>query len=161
MASAPQNESVRIAQLLASIADVAPRGHPKPRSLQEASDAHQQLFKEYVAELKRSHRKAEEWVNGLVEGIMRRARKSKERAILEVRATSPAAPASYSTVLGTIRHFWLRCVELNDSVPAAERVPPEQFVLGWLTEGNHAELAAMISRLTYFPVGLDKSGHWV
>jgi hypothetical protein len=158
-----RNESrlERAALLLAAIKDIAPPGHPQPIPLAEASRQFRESFEQYLVELRRSNGRAEQWFNGLVMGIMERTGKSRDEAIRAALASSPVAPTSHTAVIGTIRTYWLRCAQLNSTVPRAMRVPPEQFVLGWLIEASADDLVTLLSRLTYFPVGLDKNGQWI
>jgi hypothetical protein len=151
----------RVDRLIAAIADVAPFGHPAPLNLSQAGREHRQLFRHYLADLKTAYERAQEWWNGLIKGLMKDAGLSREEAERAVQADSPLGPADDSDIIATIRRYWLECAKLNGVVPALEQVPPEQFVLGWLVEDGHDTFAELISRLTYFPVGLDQSGNWV
>ena len=70
-------------------------------------------------------------------------------------------PADFTDVIGTIRRFWLECDALNKKIQRSERVPPEQFILEWLLDGEHDDLVSFLSKLTYLPIGLDQEGNWI
>lgn len=146
--------------LVSAIADVAPPGHPRPIDAQHAGAPYGALHREYLAELGASIQAATSWWDGRIKLSMQRNRRSRERAERDELAIAPVGPASHGRVVGAVRGYWLRCAALNESEPEAQRVPPEQFVLGWLIETEPA-LVAVLGRYTYLPVGLDVDGRWV
>jgi hypothetical protein len=126
-----------------------------------ASDNHKRLFKEYLPALQRSTQVAEERWNGLVEGLMERTGVTRERALRDIRATSRAGPGEESEFIATVRRYWLKCAEVNDTVPEQQRVPPEEFILKWPAEAGATGCLTILAQLTYLPVGLNKEGRWV
>jgi hypothetical protein len=129
--------------------------------MQAAALQYRDLFDRYVTDQTEAKQCAEQWWNGVVDNVARRAHKSRTAALGEARAGNPTAPASHSAVIAVLRAYWLQCAALNESVAPEDRVPPEQLVLGWLLESGHADLAELLGWLTYLPVGLDQTGHWV
>ncbi|MBC7604111.1 MAG: hypothetical protein H7255_15815 [Ramlibacter sp.] len=146
--------------LVAAVADIAPPDHPKALDAGAAGLPYRRLHREYMAELEDSVGEAQAWWDGLIDHGMKRNRTSRERAERDALAEAPIGPAMHGRVLAAVRRFWLRCDALNRKRPVAERVPPEQFVLGWLIDAQSAHVA-VLGRYTYFPVGLDADGNWV
>jgi hypothetical protein len=151
----------RIALMLAAIADVAPPGHPLPRGIDRASEKHRRLFEEYLPALERSRHKAEARWNGLVLGLMERTGKTRERALRDLRASKPAGRAAHVEFIGTVRRYWLKCANLNETMPEHERVPPEEFILEWPAATGADACVDTLTEFTYFPVGLNEEGRWV
>ena len=151
----------RMRLMIAAIRDVAPPGHPAPVGLTGGSPRHKRLFDEYVAALRHVRQRAEERWSGLVEGIMENEDVTRAEADAQLRATSPAGPGEDSEFVAAVRRYWLKCVALNDAGGPAERVPPEEFILQWPAEAGAAACVAVLTQLTYLPVGLDDQGRWI
>jgi hypothetical protein len=163
MAILNEADKQSVDRLLAAVRDVAPPGHPKPLAIASAPESHRRAFEQYVAELRRAKAEADERWNGIVEGIIERTGKTPQEAQQAARDRNALGPSSHTRVVGTIRKHWQRCVELNASASPVERVPPEQFVLAWLVDENHVDLAQLVSGLTYWPIGLNmqEKDQWV
>ena len=154
-------KSDRIQALLTAVKDVAPSGHPRPISKERATKAHRELFDRYLSDLRLAKQQAEEWWDGRITVLMECTRVDRNQVVKEYKAKNPVEPVNFTRVIGAIRRFWLECTTLNNKVKASERVPPEQFILGWLMDGTHDDLAGFLSGLTYWPIGLDQEGNWV
>ena len=155
------DRSDRISLMLAAIADVAPHGHPRQTTMDRASDQHKRLFAEYLTALRGATQKADARWNGLVENLMARSGRSRDRAVRELLASKRANGASHVEFVGTVRRYWLRCASTNETVPDDQRVPPEEFVLRWPADAHEDACVEMLTHLTYFPVGLDRDGRWM
>jgi hypothetical protein len=118
------------------------------------SAAHKQLFAAYVKELKKATVVAKEWWNEMAEAA------KDEGDELEAWRTRPAGPASDPGFVALIRKYWLACDSMNKKVKAAERVPPEVFLLRWPFDAGHIESVEVIACMPYWPIGLDKEGNW-
>lgn len=74
----------------------------------------------------------------------------------------PAGPASFPGLVAFVRDFWLACDQINRSVAQELRVPPEQFLLGWVIDTPGYENAIeVLACMPYWPIGLDHEGNWV
>ena len=146
--------------LVSAIADVAPPGHPAPIEAHAAGASYRTLHAQYLTALRAAVEEAMEWWEGRIKLAMKRNRSSRERTERDQFTTVPTGPASYGTVVAAVRQYWLRCAALNESEPEGGRVPPEQFVLGWLIDAE-PELIAILGRYTYLPIGLDAEGRWI
>jgi hypothetical protein len=155
MPSLSEADRLRVDALLAAVRDIAPAGHPAPVSIGEAGESYRKAFEQYVADLGRARAAGEAWIKGRVDVIVEGTAQSREEALREVLAESPLGPADHASVIGAIRRNWLRCATMNASVRAEQRVPPEQFMLGWLVETNQIDLVTLLVPLPYWPVGLD------
>lgn len=155
-----ENSLERARQLVAAISDVAPPDHPQSKDFNAANADYTHLFERYQAALTDAVAEALTWWNGLIDLSMQRNHCSRQRAEHDALTEAPVGPASHGRVIAAVRRFWLDCDALNRLNTEGDRVPPEQFVLGWLIERNPA-LAAVLGSWTYFPVGLDHQSHWI
>jgi hypothetical protein len=131
-----------------------------PIALAQASAEHKELFEQYLEILEASLEIAEDWWAGLLQ-VQRDDGKDAEGAFEAVYARRAAGPASRPEVVWTIRTHWLECVAINETLPEAQRVPPEVFLLHWLRDGQHDEWVQVISGMPHWPIGLDADGNWV
>jgi hypothetical protein len=137
----------------------APYADP-PIALAQASPAHQELFADYCEILEQALELAEDWWGRLLE-VQRDQGRDPEAALEAVYARRAAGPASRGEVVWTVRAHWLECVALNQTLPEAQRVPPEVLLLHWLCDGEHEEWVQVLSGMPYWPIGLDPAGNWV
>ena len=149
----------RIPDLITAAFDVRP-GDPPVRSMTEATDEHRARFDRYVRELRKVKKIAEQWWNGLLEAETERIG-DENHAEINVRIRRPAGPIVNPMAIHAVRSGWLDCQDINDRSPERARVAPAAFVLAWLDEAGRHDLAAFVSALPYWPLGLDDSGRWV
>lgn len=145
----------------------APRDLPRtapypepPLALDQASEQHQALFAQYLEILEAALELAEDWWARLLEA-RRDGGLDDEAALEAVYSARPAGPASRPEVVWTIRTHWLECVAINETLPEAQRVPPEALLLHWLRDGSHDEWVQVLSGMPHWPIGLDADGRWV
>ncbi|NVB42736.1 hypothetical protein G6O69_33250 [Pseudenhygromyxa sp. WMMC2535] len=72
-----------------------------------------------------------------------------------------AGPAAHPRVVGLIRAYWRLCEDINNLLPAEQRVDPEQLLLGWLVDEPHESWVEILSAMPYWPVARDGEGRWV
>ena len=149
----------RIGELLAAVSDIAPTGHPARAGVGHTPD-HAKLFAEYVRDLGEAKETADQWWESLI--VMEEAQThDRARAIDNVKERRPVGQVAHPEVIAVIRTYWLRCDALNGNLDEPSRVPPEDLVLGWLLADGHADLAELVSKLPYWPIGLEADGRWV
>jgi hypothetical protein len=148
----------RAQSLLEAVRDVAPPGHPPGGAAGSAQ--HRALFEQYLKKLGRAKRSADQWWLGLIDTEVKHTR-NRDRAIANVKERRPIGPVSHPEVTGTVRKFWLACAALNEEVAIAERVAPEDFILGWMLRLGHDDLAKFLSGYPFWPVGMDWDGNWI
>lgn len=147
----------RAASLIRSVKDVVP-SQPGV-AFTAASKPYHALFEVYLAELRTAKDWAEQWWDSLVEVEKDRGR-SPKRAIALVKSNWPVGAVAHKGVIGVIRKSWLECQKLNRKTAEAKRVPPEELILGWLVRRDET-LAAFLSDLPFWPMGMDEEGNWV
>jgi hypothetical protein len=151
-----------IARLMSAPRDLpptAPYADP-PVTLAQASSAHQDLFAKYTGLLEEALALAEDWWGRLIQ-VQHDNGLSGDDALEAVYSRRAAGPASRPEVVWTIRTHWLECVAINETLPEAQRIPPEVFLLHWLRDGKHDEWVQVISGMPHWPIGLDADGNWV
>lgn len=147
----------RANELLGAVTDLGIPDHP-PAS-QRGTPEHDALFQEYVGELTEAVESAEAWWRALV--LVEEGRLGdRDEAEESVRERHPGGPSAHKFIIAAIRKAWLACSSTNERLPEPERVRPEELVLAWLVR-RHPGLAEFISRLSYWPIGLDQEGRWV
>ena len=143
--------------LIRSVNDVAPS--PPGVAFTAASKPYRVLFEAYLAELRTAKGWSEEWWDSLVKAEKDRCG-SKKRAVANVKTSWPVGPVAHKGMIGVIRKFWLGCQTLNQKSAESNRVPPEEFIMGWLIRQDEA-LAEFLSDLPFWPIGIDGDGKWV
>lgn len=131
-----------------------------PIHLSEASEAHRRLFQEYEKELDENIKIALEWWEGRLsvkQSVNKLDRKEALRAMYSETITGPAS----REIIWVVRKYWIECEKLNTSLPEAQWVPPEVFLLTWLMDGRHEQALEVLSGMIYWPIGLDNDGNWV
>ncbi|SRR6266496_212625 len=151
----------RASALLNAVADVSPPGHPLPVEKSAASAQYRKLFDLYVRRLRTAKDEAESWWGDIIKTDTKKMRGDKSQAERTAREMRPLGPLSHPEVIGTLRRFWLDCVDLNAQMISEKRVPPEQFLLKWLIDAEHEPLARFLSEYTFWPIGLDSEGNWL
>lgn len=115
------------------------------------------LFKKYVARLDWAVAQAvgnEDLERGrLVESF------EGDQARVEEELADTGGIATDPYVLGAIREYWLACAALNERAPL-KGVEPSAFILDRLKQVR-PDLADVIARLPYWPIGQDEKGRWV
>jgi hypothetical protein len=152
------NWRARASALLQAARDVAPPGHPPAGG--NGSQRHAALFGRYLKALRAAHESATGWWGAILEAEEERTQ-DEAVAAENVDERRPVGPVAHGEVIAAVRQFWLECAALNEKVAPAERVPPEEFVLGWLIKREQNELAEFLSAFPFWPIGLDFEGHWV
>ena len=130
------------------------------RSVQ-GSAAHREAFAEYTRELLIVTEAAlDSWLDTVDRCI--REKEDETAGRRQALIASPAGPANHAGLIALIRDFWFRCDQINQTVPAPERVPPWIFLLGWLQgRPEFEEAAAVLASLWFWPIGLDDAGKWI
>lgn len=148
----------RAKSLLQAAKDVVPPDHPTDVSTGSAQ--HKALFKKYVGELDKHKCGGEKWINSLIDSEEERTG-DRNQAIINVMGRRPVGAVSFPYVTGTVRKFWLECVALNKQSAMSEQVAPEEFILKWLMQQGHDDLAEFLTGYPYWPMGLSGDGDWV
>jgi hypothetical protein len=152
----------RAHQLILMIQDVdASTRHPLILSpgATVGSRHHNMLFEDYVKEISQAKKWTEEWWQALIHTEMQRT-PDREFALEKVRRRWPLGPAPTKRIITVIRKYWLASDRLNQQVVLSERVAPVIFILKWLMERGHDDLAEFLTGYPYWPVGLDEDGNW-
>jgi hypothetical protein len=118
---------------------------------------HDTLFAKYVEDL--------EWAIGEAvaqrgDDLVRREElhgDDRARAQESLEAHGPLYADPY--IIGAVREYWLECDALNRA-NAASAVEPHQLILDWLRR-DRPDLASVIERFPYWPIGVDRNGRWV
>lgn len=149
-----------IARLLAQPGDIQPRRDDIcGRSLAAASPEHQEVFGDYVADLRTACDIASKWWEDTVNAQVK-AGVSRDEAIRVSFNKRSAGPAAHPKVVWIIRLYWLACSKINSDFVPGQPVYPETFLLKWLVDTGEAELAQLVACMPYWPVGLDEDGDW-
>ena len=143
--------------LIRAVKDVAPL--PPGVAFSAASKPYVALFEAYLAELRTAKGWAEDWWESLIEAEKDRCG-SKKRAVANIKTSWPVGAVAHKGMIGVIRKFWLGCQTLNQKNAESKRVPPEEFIMGWLITQDEA-LAEFLSGLPFWPMGIDEDGKWV
>jgi hypothetical protein len=151
--------AARVRNRLDAVADLVPRAVERT-SLSSSPPEHFELFRNYVAELRRVRARAEAWWEDLLASELERVG-DRDEAKRNVESRRPAGCAVHPAVIAVIRAFWLACAALNERLGAQQRIAPEQLVLGWLVQAGDDALAEFVSTLPFWPLGLDSAGRWV
>ncbi len=124
------------------------------------SPAHQSLFAEYQEILTVVSHMALSWWE---ETIVARKRLMVEpaEAVRQAWIDRPAGPAAYPGLVALIRDYWLACNAINQEMPETQRVPPEVFLLSWLSKDRHDKEISVLACMPYWPLGLDCEGNWI
>jgi len=146
----------RADMLIRSVKDVVPS--PPGVVFTAASKPYRALFEAYLAELRTAKDWAEDWWESLIETEKGRTG-SRKRAVVNVKSRWPVGPVAHKGMIGVIRKFWLGCQALNRKAAESKRVPPEEFIMGWLMRQDEA-LAEFLSGLPFWPMGIDEEGNW-
>ncbi len=148
----------RAAALIEFVSDITGETPPPPRP--SWPKPHLSLFEQYVADLRRARQEAQTWWNGMISAVRQRGGDQEEAARF-VKRRFPVGAVCAKRVIGVVRHYWLACAALNAAAAPADRVPPEQFLLGRLIGTRDQDLAEFVSALPYWPIGMDADGNWV
>lgn len=147
----------RVSALLAAVKDVAPADHPRKSG--KGSAAHRTMFTRYCKDLAEAKEHAEDWFQALID-VAEDETGDAELAEDMVRQRRPLGPVAHGRVIAVIREYWLKCDQLNQKSAAAERVAPEELLLGWLV-GESEQLAQFLANLPFWPMGLSGLGAWL
>ncbi|RWD60247.1 MAG: hypothetical protein E5V89_17840 [Mesorhizobium sp.] len=150
---------IGMSRLLNAPWDVVGPDHGIRLSRREASTAYRPLFKAYLADLEETFDVASEiWEAGLdelVDGGL-----TVNQAITAQLDDAAAGPANHPAVVWLVREYWLRCVAVGETLPAADRIAPEVFLLQWVADEGHKEYVELLTAMPYWPIGLDENGRW-
>lgn len=125
------------------------------------SAAHQTLFRQYVKDLKAAKADAEDWWESLIDAEEERVG-DRDQAVENVNERRPTGSMSLGASDAVVREYWLKCDALNRKAKnPEERVPPEDFLLRWLVDNRHDDLAEFLAAMPYWPIGMDEDGDWV
>ena len=121
---------------------------------------HRRRFADYVSELEEARTEAMTWWNGKI-SVLEGRLGDHAQAVRIVEQSNAGGPACHPRVIAVIRKHWFGCDALNRQAPVHQRVPPWVFLLSWLQDRGRPELVEFLSRLPYWPIGLDWEGNWV
>lgn len=137
----------------------APLREP-PITPSEASELHRAAFTDYLADMAEVYDFASKWWEATLDGIVEESGVSRAEAAKIAINRRFAGPAALPAVVWIVRTYWLKCVEINQSVPEFQRVPPEVFLLKWLSDRGEGDWVKLLSCMPYWPIGLDENGKW-
>jgi hypothetical protein len=150
---------------------------------------YQNLLRDYVKELREAKEIVNEWWQALVAQTLQQA-ESEFAAAEELRRRWPVGPAAHPAILRVVRKYYLACDELNRQVARSSAQTDAQAIESVATyslaaNGRKAalepdlplspgvlvgeslftaqtrDLADIVGRLTYWPIGLDEKGRYV
>lgn len=136
------------------------RDWPQESVSNHLSASHKDLFARYVVDLRRAKQGAENWWSAMIETETQRTIDQVE-AEYNVSTRYQVGAVANRGVIHVLRKYWLSCVALNEELSPKDRVHPEEFLLGALLREHYEDLAEFVSRLPYWPIGLDDEGRWV
>jgi len=152
--------SSRAESLMRAVSDLRLDTSTRPTRYDFDNTRHTALFEQYVGELRHAKAWADSWWTSLIKmEVQRTDNPTIAKQLVKIR--NPVGPVAHGSVIAVVRKYWLECVAMNAEQPAAEQVPPEQFLLGSLLCPAHEELARFLSSLPYWPIGMDADGRWV
>lgn len=137
-------------------------GTPVPdrvRRIGESREELQKLFEHYRKGYEFFYPHAERWWKGCVAAAEGEGR-THQQAVDIAFENRLAGPASVGEVVWFVRYFWLRCDNVNKSLPFEDRVAPQDVLLRWLVDGEDDEYVALLTCMPYWPIGLDEHGAW-
>lgn len=149
----------RARRLLLAAKDVSPDvEYPKDS---RGSAAHRTLFGHYLKDLEAAKEDSENWWESLINTEEKRVG-DRDQAVENVSERRPTGLMSLGASDAVVRKYWLKCDALNRKtrIPG-DTVAPEEFVLGWLMDGEHDGLAEFLAGMPYWPIGMDDEGNWV
>lgn len=101
---------------------------------------HDDLFVEYVRDLREAIGEAERWWNS-------------HRSIdNDFESRWPDGPASYPRIIGVIVSYNKACSRLNKIVSKENRVDTNRFLIEWLMDDETEDLSFFLTDLTYWPI---------
>lgn len=149
----------RAAGLIQAAKDI--RGNSRLESdMIRANIRHKELFQLYLEELIYAKDWADSWWKSIIQTEFERIGDS-TLAKRNVARQIPGGAATHGGNIAVIRKYWLACIALNRELAQADVVQPEDFLLGWLIQASHFDLAEFVSELPYWPIGMDNDGEWV
>jgi hypothetical protein len=144
------------------------------------------LLRQYIDELRTAKPLVNAWWSRLVAAQLART-PDQVTAAAELQRRWPAGPAAHPRVLAIVRKYYLACDGLNRQLrrkleedsrelvphfPDGERqsqddesddrpVNPAAFVGETLVSPDTADLAKIVAKLSYWPIGIDSTGAYV
>ena len=118
---------------------------------------HEELFKEYLKEIRGAQALAEAWWKDLV----------KKAGAGEARRRWPLGPAAHPRVIDLLRKYWFKVEDINRDLEAGtgkkgeEVTYPQHLLADELLDGKNDDLAEWLNTLTYWPLGLDENDDYV
>lgn len=122
-------------------------------------DEYNELYKEYVYELKKAVMEEKEYLERIRQ---KNANRFSNKEDLEKFLKQRFDPVCCSgRVIAVFRKYWLKCDEINYSIDneSNEYVNPKEFVVDYLS-GSNQELYDIISSMPYYPIGVDENGDY-
>ncbi|WP_095080760.1 hypothetical protein [Mesorhizobium sophorae] len=150
-----------VRQLLNAPDDLAGQvpGQGKAKPIAEATEQHREIYAEYIANFEVAYKVADNWWQGNVQAFVEEGYDHDEAVDLAFDRRL-AGPASAPEVVWFFRNYWLEFDEVNRSLPAADRVPPQVAMLQWLVDEKYEDYVQLITCMPYWPIGLDENGNW-
>ena len=157
----PQRLQQSVRRLLTAPDDLIDCGARLAGSAEEqpGTEAHQELFCRYLAELLPCVVRALQWWGESMSWHLSQTGDSTlaRTMLLE---KHPAGPASDGIFIATIRKYWLACDELNASRPPREWVDPPRFLLKWAMQADQKLAVQVLASQPYWPVCMQRDGRW-
>ncbi|MBL0387762.1 hypothetical protein JJB07_14065 [Tumebacillus sp. ITR2] len=143
-------------------------------------NAYEQLYQEYVRELRAAVAHEEAFLKGIRERNRENFTTEEELEIWVRRNFDPISCSG--RVVAIFRKYWLACDKLNlendekyseeedveevdeeseddDEEIDWEYVNPKDFTVDWLS-GEHDDLYELIDSMPYYPIGIDEDGNY-
>jgi len=118
---------------------------------------HEELFQEYLKEMRAAQALAEAWWKDLVN----------KAGAAEARRRWPLGPAAHPRVIDLLRKYWFKVEDINRAIEAGkgkkgeEVIYPQNLLADDLLDGKNDDLAKWLNTLTYWPLGLDRNDDYV
>jgi hypothetical protein len=127
--------------------------------LAQASPGHQALYRQYIEDFAEAYEIGDAWWQDCVDAFELDGY-SRHEAVDLAYGKRLAGPASAPEVVWFFRTYWLSFDEANRALPAADRVPPQVAMLGWLVKEGRDDYVRLLTCMPYWPIGLDENGNW-
>lgn len=72
----------------------------------------------------------------------------------------PAGPASREGMVGLFRKYWFACEAACADLDEADRMWPEDFLLGDCSASKDSTRYLVVTAMPYWPIGMDENKNW-
>lgn len=137
-----------------------------------SNDAYDDLFNQYVGELRQAKKFAENWWAHLNQAVQGKEGNAPALTSLLLRERWPFGPASHPRVIATYRKYFFLCKQITDSLDAVDEsagsttwgiddspagaatVDPKVFVRDFLAGEETEDLYNFLMQLCFVPIGM-------